>query len=275
MRGRRNSRLQLRASRPHSLLDARTPRVTRSSLLCGTALGLTLLIFSGLAPTPAAAQQALPPIVNSPTDQTIINNNNCNFAGDCIFISTINGAFIDLTNNGILNASGLGGNGIQLDTEGKDNVGVPGVPGGAGTGGAGSAGSAGAPGPNGGLGGLGGLGGDGSGGPGVDGGSAVGGAAGNITTTNNNVITTFGVNGNGIFETAHGGRGAGGGGGGGGAGTGGDGGAGGAGGAADAVTVVSFSGDATAVGGVGGDGGNGGNGGNGTGGSGGAGGSGT
>src|SRR5262249_15475594 len=136
MRRGSDSRPQLRASRPHSLLDARTPRVTKSSLLCGTALGLTLLIFSGLAPTPAAAQQALfPPIVNATTDQTITNNNPCNFAGpgDCIFISTVSGAFINLTNNGLLLATGSLVNGIRLDTRGDDAFAGAGGPGGSAT----------------------------------------------------------------------------------------------------------------------------------------------
>src|SRR5262249_40494637 len=269
MRRGSDSRPQLRASRPHSLLDARTPRVTKASLLCGSALGLTLLIFSGLAPTPAAAQQALN-IVNSNADEIHTNDLNCTFnLGDCIFISTINGHLINLTNNGILVTDGLGNNGIQLDTEGSNNVGGAGGAGGSVTGGSGSSGLSGVSGPNGTPGDPGEPGGSGLGGNGGDGESAVGGAAGNITTINNNAITTFGDAGHGIFETSHGGSGTGGAGGAGGSGTGGVGGDGGAGGAADPVA------DSNVTGGIGGGGGGGGAGGAGAGGSGGAGGTGT
>src|SRR5262245_32055431 len=138
MRRRSNSRAQLKASRVHSLSNARTPKVTKSSLLCGTALGL-VLIFGGLAPTPVVAQQAVN-IGPTAVDQNIINNADCVFVGDCIFISTINGALINLTNNGILVANGVGNNGIHLISTGQDFLGVPGGAGGSGVGGAGGAG---------------------------------------------------------------------------------------------------------------------------------------
>src|SRR5262245_29094401 len=207
MRCKGNSRPQKSALIAHSLLNARTPNVTKSSLLCGTALGLTL-IFSGLAPTPVVAQQAVN-IVNSPVDVVVTNPLNCAFnLGDCIFISAINGASITLTNNGILAAGSPGNNGIHLITIGGNAAGGAGAAGAAGfgvTGGNGAAGAAG--------GGAGGAGGDGSAGfgdPGEAGGNAVGGAAGNITATNNNLILTFGVGGNGILVQSVGGTGTGG-----------------------------------------------------------------
>ena len=134
MRRKSNSHPQ-KASSVHSLLDVRTPKVTRSSLLCGTALGLTLL-FSGLAPTPAAAQQAVN-IVASPVPVVVNNPLNCAFnLGDCIFISTINGASITLTNNGILVTGGPGiNNGIHLITTGNAAVGGAGAAGAADVGG--------------------------------------------------------------------------------------------------------------------------------------------
>src|SRR5262249_27133007 len=133
MRRRSNS-----ASPAQSLPNAWTPKV-RKSLLCG----LPLLIFSGLAPTPAAAQQAVN-IGPTAADQNIINNNSCVFVGDCIFISTINGALINLVNNGSLSASGGNGNGIHLISTGQGFSGSAGSAGGTGNGSDGSDGGNGA-----------------------------------------------------------------------------------------------------------------------------------
>src|SRR5262249_42260991 len=196
---RKGTSRQQSAAPAHSLLNVRTPNVTRSSLLCGTALGLAL-IFSGLAQTPAVAQQALS-IVNSAVDVNTINVTNCVFLGDCIFISTINGASITLTNNAaIMSAGGPNGNGIHLISTGQNVVGAPG---GAGVNDIGTPGTPGAPGPIGGLGGLGGLGGDAFGGAGGPGQNRLGGSAGPIISINNGEVNTIGPNRNRVFGESY------------------------------------------------------------------------
>src|SRR5262249_17577526 len=227
MRRKVNSRHQKRAASAHSLLNVQRPNVTRSSLLCGTALGLTL-IFGGLAQTPAVAQQALF-VPATALDQFNINNTNCVFIGDCIFVTTINGATNTLINNApFMAAGGAFGNAIHLVSTGQTSNGADGGPGGSVVGLDGGAGGPGGNGANGCAGGPGGTGNPATGGDGGTGENAVGGNAGFITTVNNGELNTIGQFGNGIFAESQGGTGNAGNGGAGGSGTGGAGGAGGA-----------------------------------------------
>src|SRR5688500_4917051 len=73
--------------------------VRRSQLLRTTSLAPSVLLLSLGAPMAAPAQ---PPIVAAPVAVVVVNNNDCDDVGDCIFISTVCGASIDLTNNGTL-----------------------------------------------------------------------------------------------------------------------------------------------------------------------------
>ena len=155
------------------------PRTSLPTLLCSTALASTLGLSIGLAPTPAVAQAVNLPGQVAPV---VINNvTNCNFAGDCIFISTTgNGNFINLTNSGVLISTG--GRGIATSTSGASGVGGAGGIGGSANGGNGANGAAAGPG-TGGAGGPGGPGGDGVGAPGGAGGSGTGGGS-DITVVN-------------------------------------------------------------------------------------------
>lgn len=88
------------------------PDADRRSLLAGTALASTLLFSSLLAPTPAAAQQAVS--IVSPTSVTTSNSDDCTFGGNCAQITTFNnGSFIDFYNSGTFDA---GANGIFTTT---------------------------------------------------------------------------------------------------------------------------------------------------------------
>ena len=95
----------------------------RRALLLTTALTTTLLI-GALAPSPAAAQQA----VGITSAAPVVTNNatNCVFSGDCILIATTGDAStVDLTNSGILEAATGGalpppGDGIDVSTVGNN-----------------------------------------------------------------------------------------------------------------------------------------------------------